>query len=137
MTDQELFAMALRAREKAYCPYSHYSVGAALLCADGTVFEGCNIENAAFTPSICAERTAFSQAILQGKRDFVKIAIAGGRLGQPPEQVCPPCGVCRQVMIEFCDADRFQIVLGADPGHLQAYTLHEIMPLAYGKDKMT
>lgn len=110
MTDRELIFLALSARGNAYAPYSGFGVGAALLCRDGSVFTGCNIENAAFTPTICAERTAFFKAISAGKREFDRIAICGCRIGGEPEAVCTPCGVCRQVMAEFCDPDRFTVI---------------------------
>ena len=97
-----LVQRAKEARKKAYCPYSGFAVGAALLCADGSVYDGCNIENAGFTATCCAERTAFFRAVNDGKRDFKAIAIAGGRAGEEPTGICAPCGVCRQVMAEFC-----------------------------------
>ena len=97
---KELVALAEQARERAYCPYSGFAVGAALLCADGTVYTGCNIENAAFGPSVCAERTAIFKAVSEGRRDFAALAVAGGPAGSPVERECPPCGVCRQVLRE-------------------------------------
>ena len=103
MTDNErnaLFSQASDARANSYSPYSGYSVGAALLCSDGTVYTGCNIENAAYTPTVCAERTAFFKAVSSGERDFCAIAVAGGKDGV---EFCTPCGVCRQVMAEFCN----------------------------------
>ena len=97
MSDEKLMELALAAREGSYSPYSHFRVGAALLCADGSVYTGCNIENAAFTPVICAERTAIYKAVSEGRRDFQAIAIAGGPEGGEPA-LTAPCGVCRQVM---------------------------------------
>ena len=132
MTDIELVAQAIEAREKAYVPYSHFAVGAALLCADGTVYQGCNIENAAYTPSNCAERTAFFRAVFDGQRDFAAIAIVGGPEGQPISELCAPCGVCRQVMMEFCDPASFRIVLAASPDEPVSSTLTEILPLGFG-----
>ena len=132
MTDIELVAQAIEAREKAYVPYSHFAVGAALLCADGTVYQGCNIENAAYTPSNCAERTAFFRAVFDGQRDFAAIAIVGGPEGQPISELCAPCGVCRQVMMEFCDPTSFRIVLAASPDEPVSSTLTEILPLGFG-----
>lgn len=117
---------ALAARERSYSPYSGYAVGAALLAADGTVYEGANIENAAYTPTVCAERTAFFRAILDGKREFVAIAVAGGKAGEEPADFFPPCGVCRQVMAEFCTPD-FRIILTAK-GRTQTLTLSELLP---------
>ena len=103
MEGKDLLSMALAARKLAYTPYSGFQVGAALLCEDETVYTGCNIENAAFGPSNCAERTAFFKAVSEGRRSFLAIAIAGGPSGKEPEDFCPPCGVCRQVMMEFCE----------------------------------
>lgn len=131
-SDLELVRLAEEARADAYAPYSHFAVGAALLCADGSVYPGCNIENAAYTPSNCAERTAFFQAVREGKRDFSAIAIAGGPEGEPVSGRCAPCGVCRQVMMEFCDPARFRIVLGLGGGELEAHTLEELLPLGFG-----
>jgi cytidine deaminase len=104
-TAERLAVLALRARETAYCPYSGFAVGAALLAKSGEIYTGVNIENAAFTPTNCAERTAFFTAIAKGERDFVAVAIAGGKAGEEPEDFCAPCGVCRQVMREFCGDD--------------------------------
>lgn len=131
MSDEKLMELALQVRESSYSPYSHFRVGAALLCADDSVYTGCNIENAAFTPGICAERTAIYKAVSEGKRAFTAIAIAGG-----PEDSAPaltaPCGVCRQVMREFCDPEEFRIILGAGTGEKQVYLLKELLPLSFG-----
>ena len=132
MNDQELVARALHARKHAYTPYSHWAVGAALLTEDGTVYEGCNIENAAYTPTNCAERTAFFKAVSEGERAFAAIAIVGGYENTEPEQVCAPCGVCRQVMMEFCDPKRFRVILGTKDGVAQVYTLEELLPCGFG-----
>jgi cytidine deaminase len=105
MTDKQLIEMAEKARESAYAPYSGFTVGAALLCADGTLYTGCNIENASFTPTCCAERVAVFKAVSEGKRDFVAIAVAGGKAGEQSLGVCAPCGVCRQVLSEFARPD--------------------------------
>ena len=111
MNDRELIEAAARARKMSYSPYSGFAVGAALLCEDGSVFTGCNIENSAFSPTNCAERTAFFKAVSEGRRDFAKIAVVGGRADlATPEYCCPPCGVCRQVMKEFCKPD-FEIIM--------------------------
>ena len=107
---QALYDKALKARENSYCPYSGYAVGAALLASDGRVFIGTNIENAAFTPTICAERSAFASAVSAGAREFVAIAVCGGKKGSDPDPACTPCGVCRQVMAEFCTPD-FKVIL--------------------------
>ncbi|MDD6274054.1 MAG: cytidine deaminase [Clostridiaceae bacterium] len=136
MDDKTLFSRALAARELAYAPYSHFTVGAALLCTDGTVYTGCNIENAAFSPTVCAERVAFSKAVSEGRREFAAIAIAGAPEGAAPDSPCAPCGVCRQVMAEFCRADMFRILLGTAPENLRVYTLAQLLPLAFSGDSM-
>lgn len=132
MNDQELVACALHARKQAYTPYSHWAVGAALLAEDGTVYEGCNIENAAYTPTNCAERTAFFKAVSEGARAFTAIAIVGGYDTLEPEQVCAPCGVCRQVMMEFCDPKTFHVYVAKNPEDYKEYTLEEMLPLGFG-----
>lgn len=137
MNDQELVARALHARKQAYTPYSHWAVGAALLTEDGTVYEGCNIENAAYTPTNCAERTAFFKAVSEGERAFAAIAIVGGYENTEPEQVCAPCGVCRQVMMEFCDPQKFRIVLGTKDGVAETYTLAELLPCGFGSENLS
>ena len=128
MTPEQLAETAKEAMALAYAPYSGYKVGAALLCADGTVYTGCNIENAAFSPTICAERTAFAKAVSEGKREFTAIAVCGGKDGLI-EGVFPPCGVCRQVMAEFCGKD-FKIYL-VTPEGWQEQTLAQILPLSF------
>ncbi|MBB5263160.1 cytidine deaminase [Catenibacillus scindens] len=128
--EKALVQQALDAREKAYAPYSGFKVGAALLCGEGRVYTGCNIENSAYTPSNCAERTAFFKAVSEGVRDFQAIAVVGGR--EKAEEECPPCGVCRQVMAEFCSGD-FMILLGREGKDLQwrAFTLDQLLPLSF------
>ena len=120
MENKELVREALEARKQSYCPYSSFAVGAALLCGDGTIFRGCNIENAAYPATNCAERTAMFKAVSEGNMDFRAIAIVGGPKGKEPKDFCAPCGVCRQVMAEFCDPETFRIVLmewrRGDPG---------------------
>ena len=130
MMYETLIAAALAAREKAYVPYSHFLVGAALLTADGKVYTGCNIENASFSPTCCAERTAFFKAVSEGEKKFTAIAIVGGPDGKPLDY-CPPCGVCRQVMAEFCDTANFIIVLAKDENDYKTFTLNELLPLAF------
>ena len=125
MTTQQLCDQAIAAMQKAYAPYSGYWVGAALLCADGTVYTGCNIENASYTPTVCAERTAFFKAISDGHRDFSAIAICGGKEGKITG-FFPPCGVCRQVMREFC-RDDFAVHLIGD-GQIKTRTLAQLLP---------
>ena len=136
MDDSRLVELAFEAREHAYTPYSHWAVGAALLCADGTVYQGCNIENAAYTPSNCAERTAFFKAVYDGQRDFEAIAVVGGPEGQEAPAFCAPCGVCRQVMMEFCDPASFRIVLGRSGGEPCVYLLRELLPEGFGPDNL-
>ena len=128
MTDEELYELACSARERAYAPYSGFSVGAALLAKSGKVYLGCNIENRAFSPSNCAERTAFFKAVSEGERSFVKLAVAGGKAGGSPV-FCPPCGVCRQVIAEFCAGD-FPIVLG-EGATVRTYLLLDLLPHAF------
>ena len=160
MKDTELVQLALQARESAYVPYSHFAVGAALLASDGTVYTGCNIENAAYTPSNCAERTAFFKAVSEGQREFSKIAVVGGVEGTAIDEWVTPCGVCRQVMREFCDENSFRIILaraadgalgGAADGtadgarttngalcedDLISYTLKELLPQGFGPENL-
>lgn len=131
MSDRELMTLAIAARENAYAPYSGFRVGAALLTADGKVYTGCNIENAAFSPTNCAERTAFFKAVSEGERSFAAIAVAGGA-GDAPDAVCSPCGVCRQVMAEFCGAD-FRVILG-NAERITVYSLKELLPLSFSLD---
>ena len=135
METKELISQALSARENAYAPYSGFMVGAALLCKDGTVYTGCNIENAAFTPTNCAERTAFFKAVSEGVRDFQAICIVGGKNGVLTEYAAP-CGVCRQVMMEFCDPETFQIILAVDKEKYDIFTLNELLPLGFGPSNL-
>lgn len=125
MTAERLIELAKEAMQHAYAPYSGYKVGAALLCADGTVYQGCNIENSAYSPTNCAERTAFFKAIYDGKRDFTAIAICGGKDGIITG-LFPPCGVCRQVMREFCTED-FKIYMITPEGY-EERTLADLLP---------
>ena len=128
MEDQELMRCAADAREKAYAPYSRFRVGAALLTDNGRVYTGCNIENAAYSPTNCAERTAFFKAISEGERHFAAIAVIGGS-GEHPAPFCAPCGVCRQVMSEFCGME-FRVILGSVESY-KSYTLRELLPMAF------
>ena len=130
MTPEGLMEMAKTAMAGAYAPYSGYKVGAALLCADGTVYTGCNIENAAYSPTNCAERTAFFKAVSEGRRKFSAIAVCGGKDGVITGTF-PPCGVCRQVMQEFCKGD-FKIYLTDANGGIETLTLSQLLP--YGFD---
>lgn len=128
MTKEQLASLAKDAMEKAYSPYSDYKVGAALLCKDGSTYSGCNVENASFSATNCAERTAFFKAVSEGKREFSAIAICGGK-GGALEGSFPPCGVCRQVMREFCEDD-FEIHLLTNEG-IETYTLGELLPVSF------
>ena len=130
MLDKELLQLAIEARKQSYSPYSGFRVGAALLGQSGKVYKGCNIENAAYTPTNCAERTAVFKAVSEGEREFKAIAIVGGK-GEDPADFCAPCGVCRQVLAEFCDPN-FRIILGT-PENIRVYTLKELLPLSFGK----
>lgn len=129
MTKEELVSMAIEARTHAYVPYSGYRVGAALLTADGRVYQGCNIENASYTPTVCAERTAFFKAVYDGVRDFSAIAVVGGK-EEKLAGFFPPCGVCRQVMREFC-GDDFIIYLGGANGEIKTLTLSDLLPYSF------
>ena len=128
MTKEQLLSMAKDAMQYSYSPYSGYKVGAALLCKDGSVYTGCNIENAGYSSTNCAERTAFFKAVSEGKREFTAIAICGGKDGVTKGEF-PPCGVCRQVMREFCEDD-FLIHLESEDG-TQTYTLNELLPVSF------
>ena len=129
MTDQALVDLALQARENAYAPYSNFSVGAALLCADGSVFTGCNIENASFPCGICAERTAAAKAISEGHRDFVALAVAGAS-----EAICTPCGLCRQFLYEF--APDLRILCANNAGDYEERTLRALLADGFGDTSM-
>ena len=128
ITPERLIELAKEAMTSAYAPYSGYKVGAALLCADGTVYQGCNIENASFTPTICAERTAIFKAVSERKRDFSAMAVCGGKDGVITG-LFPPCGVCRQVMREFC-GDDFLIYMALPEGY-ETYTLAQLLPCSF------
>ncbi|MBO5488416.1 MAG: cytidine deaminase [Eubacterium sp.] len=129
---KKLIEQAFRAREYSYAPYSSFKVGAALECTDGTVYQGCNIENAAYGPTNCAERTAFFKAISEGHREFRRIAIVGGKEG---EMVAPtPCGVCLQVMAEFCDPDTFEVVCAKSTEEYKVRKLGELLPYGFTKE---
>ena len=125
MKEKELIRAAIAARKNAVAPFSGFAVGAALLCADGKVYPGCNIENSAYSPTLCAERTAFASAIAAGQKSFSAIVIVGGE-----EDYCYPCGVCRQVMAEFCDDD-FTIIAARNEEDYRVCTLGELLPHAF------
>ena len=134
MTDGKmLMAAAQRARENSYSPYSHFCVGAALLTKSGKIFTGCNVESAAFSPTSCAERTAIAKAVSEGERAFEAIAIVGGKAGEKGG-FCPPCGVCRQMLAEFCPPS-FKIYLG-DENSFETYTLGMLLPLSFTQQNL-
>ncbi|MBD5519960.1 MAG: cytidine deaminase [Lachnospiraceae bacterium] len=131
-TIESLIEKALDARTFSYSPYSEYQVGAALLAGDGTVYMGCNIENAAYSPTNCAERTAFFKAVSEGKIEFRAIAIVGGAKGKEITKYAYPCGVCRQVMMEFCRPDDFYIIVAKSATEYDVKTLEELLPDGFG-----
>ena len=128
---EKLIDTAIEQLKFSYTPYSNFKVGAALLTKSGKIYTGCNIENAAYTPTNCAERTAFFKAVSEGVRDFQAICIVGGKNGKLTEYTAP-CGVCRQVMMEFCNPKTFQIILAVDKERYEIYTLEELMPFGFG-----
>lgn len=128
---RKLIETAIAQLQYSYVPYSGFRVGAALLADDGTVYTGCNIENAAYTPSNCAERTAFFKAVSEGTTGFSAICIVGGKDGILTEYT-PPCGVCRQVMMEFCNPETFQVILATDTENYHIFTLKELIPMGFG-----
>ena len=123
---------AIEARKNAYVPYSGFRVGAALLAASGNIYLGCNIENAAYSPTNCAERTAFFKAVSEGEREFTAIAVVGGK-GEPCGEICPPCGVCLQVMAEFCDPDEFTVYLVKNRDECTEVKLRDLLPCGFSK----
>ncbi|MBR2321847.1 MAG: cytidine deaminase [Clostridia bacterium] len=133
MTDRELLECAVDARKMAYAPYSGFRVGAALVGKSGKIYKGCNVENAAYSPTNCAERTAIFKAVSEGEREFTAIAIVGG-MEETIADFCAPCGVCRQVLAEFCDPD-FRVVLGT-PEKPQVFAFKDILPYGFGKNDL-
>lgn len=136
MRNEDLIREAFAAREAAYAPYSGFLVGAALLTKEGRVYRGCNIENAAYTPTNCAERTAFFKAVSEGEREFAAIAVVGGAKDAVKLNPCTPCGVCLQVMMEFCDPEDFVILLADAEGNIRQYRLKELLPMGFGTDNL-
>ena len=134
MTDKELYFEAVKAMENSYSPYSSCKVGAALLTKGGKLFTGTNIENAAFGPTVCAERVAVFKAVSEGERDFLKIAVAGGKNGEI-NGIFAPCGVCRQVLREFC-SDNFEILLGETKDEFKKVTLKDLLPLSFSPENV-
>lgn len=135
MEKAALIQRAIDVLPNSYVPYSHFHVAAALLCKDGTVYTGNNIENASYTPTICAERTAFFQAVKEGKREFDTIVVCGGKDGVISDY-CSPCGVCRQVMREFCKPEEFRIILAKTPEDYLEYTLEQLLPAGFGPENL-
>ncbi|MEY8336581.1 cytidine deaminase [Lachnospiraceae bacterium 62-35] len=134
-TKQELAKTALKSMGNAYVPYSHFHVGAALLTEDGTVYTGVNIENSSYPAAICAERTAIFKAVSEGHRKFQAIAVCGGLNGKAGDY-CTPCGMCRQVMREFCESGDFKILLVKEDGPVKEYTIGELLPLSFGPESL-
>jgi len=134
MNYEELIKTAIKMTERSYAPYSHFHVGAALLTTDGKIYTGCNVENAAYGPSNCAERTAIFKAVSEGDKEFSAIAIVGGAENKEGkvqiDDYCPPCGVCRQVMSEFCKKD-FKIIVAKSPEDYKIFTLGELLPESF------
>ena len=136
MDRSKLIELAMEARKKSYSPYSNFQVGAALLAKNGNVYTGCNIENAGYTPSNCAERTAFFKAVSEGVFGFEAIAVVGGPKGVEEPEFCAPCGVCRQVMMEFCDYKTFEIIIAKNPTEYKVMTLEELLPMGFGPSNL-
>lgn len=132
---EEMIELAIAQLSYSYAPYSGFKVGAALLAQDGKFYTGCNIENAAYTPTNCAERTAFFKAVSEGERKFRAICVVGGKDGVLTEYAAP-CGVCRQVMMEFCNPDTFQIILATSKEQYEIFTLREMLPRGFGPDNL-
>ena len=134
---KNLMIVALEARNFSYAPYSEYTVGAALLCADGRIVTGSNIENASYGATVCAERTAFFKAVSEGEKDFVAIAIAGGKKDEEPVDFAYPCGVCRQVMREFCDETKFKVFVVKSETEYEEYVLGNLLPKSFGPNNLS
>jgi len=128
--EQKLMRTAIEYRKRSYSPYSGFQVGAALLSADGEIFGGCNIENAAFGPTNCAERTALFKAVSEGVKEFTAIAVVGGK-AEGELEFCSPCGVCRQALVEFCDPKSFVVYLGTSEEDYKGYLLEELLPYSF------
>lgn len=133
MNNAELIRLALEARKKSYSPYSGFAVGAALICKNGKVYTGCNIENSGYSATNCAERTAFFKAVSEGETEFEKIAVVGGNAeDKTPVDYCSPCGICRQVMKEFCESD-FEIIIAKSETDYKSATLADLLPMSFDK----
>lgn len=131
MDYKTLISEAIAAKEMAYAPYSHFRVGAALLTKEGRVYKGCNIENVAFTPTNCAERTAFFKAVSEGEKNFAAIAVTGDA-----DDYLYPCGVCRQVMVEFCDLQEFKVIVANTEEDYKVFSLGELMPGVFNSEEL-
>ncbi|NLX92789.1 MAG: cytidine deaminase [Clostridiales bacterium] len=131
-----LIKKALAARKAAYAPYSNFTVGAALLTKDGQIFTGCNVESATFTPGTCAERTAIFTAVAQGARDFEAVAVVGGKADADKLDYCAPCGVCRQMLAEFCLPAEFAILIAKSESEYIVKSLAELLPMSFGPEKL-
>ena len=134
MDKKDLFNKATEAMKNSYAPYSNYNVGAALLCKNGNVYKGCNIENASYSLTNCAERTALFSAVADGEKEFVAICVVGGKNGEITDYAMP-CGVCRQALSEFCDAD-FKVFVGKNEDDMKEFTLGELLPCSFDKSKL-
>ena len=133
---EELVELALGARTLAYAPYSKFKVGAALLGSNGVVYKGCNVENASYPATNCAERTAIFGAVAEGQTEFEAIAIVGGKEDALELEFCAPCGVCRQVMREFCNPEHFEIILAKSKSDYKVFTLEELLPMSFGPENL-
>ena len=132
---RELIAIATEQLKYAYAPYSNFKVGAVLVTKEGKIYKGCNIENAAYTPTNCAERTAFFKAVSEGEREFEAIIIVGGQNGVVTDYTTP-CGVCRQVMMEFCNPDEFKVIIAKNENDYKEYSLKQLLPMGFGPDNL-
>ncbi len=134
MNKKDLFNKAMEAMQNSYAPYSNYNVGAALLCKNGNIYKGCNIENASYSVTNCAERSALFSAVTNGERDFVAICVVGGKIDEITDYAMP-CGICRQALSEFCDAD-FKVYVGKNEDDIRVFTLGELLPCSFDKSKL-
>ena len=133
---EELIEMAMDARRLAYAPYSKFKVGAALLGSNGIIYMGCNVENSSYSATNCAERTAFFSAVAEGQTEFEAIAVVGGNEDSAELEYCTPCGVCRQVMREFCNPETFEIILARNVDEYEVFTLEELLPFSFGPENL-
>ena len=133
---EELIEMAMDARRVAYAPYSKFKVGAALLGSNGVIYMGCNVENASYPATNCAERTAILSAVAEGQKEFEAIAIVGGNEDASELDLCAPCGICRQVMREFCDPQSFEVILARNVEDYKVFTLEELLPMSFGPEDL-